>query len=64
MVNDPKPTVVVVVENGVIVEVATTKPQETWYRIIDLNTDEYGDFCAESQGIDLDEFTKRKLGNE
>ena len=55
-------TIVIVVQDGIIQEVAVTKPQETWYRVIDLDTEKYGDFCAESQGIDLDEFTKEKLG--
>ena len=57
-----KPTIVIVVQDGIIQEIATTETKETWYRVIDLDTQEQGDYCAESQGIDLDEFTKEKLG--
>jgi len=56
-----KPTIVIVVQDGIIQEVATTEPRETWYRVIDLDAQEQGDYMAESQGIDLEAFTKEKL---
>lgn len=56
-----KPTIVIVVEGGVIQEVATTEPKETWYRVIDLDTREHGDYMADSQGIDLKKFTKKQF---
>lgn len=58
---DTKPSIVIVIEGGVIQEVAVTSPNETLYRIIDLDDQERGDFYAESTGIDVDTFTKEKL---
>ena len=56
-----KPSIVIVVQDGIVQEVATTEPRETWYRVIDLDDNAQGDYCAESQGIDLEKFTKKKM---
>lgn len=62
-----KPSIVIVVQDGIIQEVAVTAPKETLYRVIDLDEGveqekDYGDFYAESTGIEVEEFTKEKLG--
>ncbi len=58
---DTKPTVIIVVQDGIIQEVASTEPREMMYRIVDLDAEGQGDFYAESTGVDLEKFTKEKL---
>lgn len=59
---DIKPSIVIVVQDGIIQEVATTSRKEVLYRIIDLDDEGQGDFYTETTGIDVDTFTKEKLG--
>ena len=59
---DTKPSIVIVVQDGIIQEVAVTAPHDVVYRVIDLDTEEQGDFSAENTGIDVEEFTKEKFG--